>query len=285
MSGAGAPSALRSTEDVFRSPVAVFTGPYAASRARLDYSWHAHYTPARQATQDAIIRELLAGGGARAAARPWLVHTAGAMGAGKSHVLRALARAGAFPLAAFVLLDPDRAKDALPEARALVAADAARAGSLLHKESVFICEVAEREALAARRSVLVDGSLRDAPWFAQKFAALRAEAPEYRIGVIHVTASRAVVHARSARRARATGRTVPPDVIDRALDEVPAAVRALAPLVDFSARIANEADDERALVFEDPPGATLESFARVWDELRAEEAAAGGERKGAAERA
>lgn len=261
-------SPLRATEDMYRSLEPVFTGAYAASRRALDYSWHAHYTAERQIVQDGIIRDMLATG--CTSQRPWLVHTAGAMGAGKSHVIRALARAGAFPLGAFVCIDPDRVKGALPEAPSLVAADPARAGSLTHKESVFICEVAEREALAASKCVLVDGSLRDAGWFSLKFKSLRIERPEYRIAILHITAPREAVIARAANRARTTGRTVPRDVIDAALDSVPYSVRVLAPLADYTAEIVNDRDDENGHSFHFSPPETLASFSRVWANVFAE---------------
>ena len=266
---------------MYRSLTPIFTGSFAASRRALDYTWHANYTAERQAVQDAIIKDMLAGG--RVSKRPWLAHTAGAMGAGKSHVIRALARAGAFPLAAFVTIDPDRVKDALPEAPALVAADPARAGSLLHKESVFICEVAEHEALAASKCVLVDGSLRDAAWFSTKFKTLKKERPEYRTAIIHVTASREAVYARAAARARMTGRTVPRDVIDAALDRVPLSVQQLKPLVDYVVHITNDNDEEggggespsaASFTFEAPE--TLASFRSVWEDVWKELEANGG---------
>ena len=256
--GASAPS----TEELHRSAEAIFTGPFAATRATLDYAWHGHYTPARQAVQDAIIAGMLLSG--RASAHPWLVHTAGAMGAGKSHAVRELARARAFPLPAFVWIDPDRVKDALPEARALVAADPAGAGTRAHKESVLIAEIAEAEALARGKSVLVDGSLRDAEWYAKKFVRLRADHPRYRFAIVHVTAAPAAVYARAAARARATGRTVPRDVLDDALARVPASVRALSPLVDYTVTLCNDG----ALSVEPPE--TLASLRAAFGGLSAE---------------
>jgi hypothetical protein len=70
----------RSTEERYASAEAVFTGPYAGTRALLDYRYHLHYRPERQAVQDGIISAALAGG-ARVE-HPWLVYTAGPMGAG-----------------------------------------------------------------------------------------------------------------------------------------------------------------------------------------------------------
>jgi hypothetical protein len=70
-----------STAELYRSPVPVFAGPFAATRATLDYSWHVHYTAERQAVQDAIVEGFLSGG--TSCDRPWLVYTAGPMGAGE----------------------------------------------------------------------------------------------------------------------------------------------------------------------------------------------------------
>lgn len=262
---ARAPSALLSTEALHAaapSASSTFEGPYAASRARLDYTWHGRYTPARQRLQDGLIAGVLASG--RAAPRPWLVHTAGAMGAGKSHVIRELARARAFPLAAFVWIDPDVFKSSLPETPELIRADPERASSLLHKESVHIAEIAEREALARGLNVLVDGSLQNTAWYAHKFAAMRSEYPAYRLAIVHVTASRETIFSRAAARATKTGRFVPPALLDDVLARVPASVAALSPLVDYTAQVANEDDGTGPTVC---APATTESFKAVWADI------------------
>jgi len=69
-------------------------GQFAGTRRLLDYeSWHVHYTPQRQAVQDAIVAEFLEAG--VRSDTPWLVFTAGPMGAGEdmSHLLRGRGRA------------------------------------------------------------------------------------------------------------------------------------------------------------------------------------------------
>lgn len=264
MSARGAPSALLSTEAMHAADEGAdgFEGPYAASRARLDYSWHGRYTPARQRMQDGLIAGVLSSG--RATPQPWLVHTAGAMGAGKSHVIRELARARAFPLAAFVWIDPDVFKSSLPETPDFIRADPERASSLLHKESVHIAEIAEREALARGLNVLVDGSLQNTPWYAQKFAAMRGEYPTYRLAIIHVTASRETIFSRAAGRATKTGRFIPVALLDDVLARVPASVAALSPLVDYTVEVANEADGTGPTI---RAPATPDSFKAVWADI------------------
>ena len=108
----------RSTSENHRNPAAPLRSEFAASRARLDYSWHVRYSLRRQEQQDAIIRRMLrdgtvgcaehatpAGrgvlqvlsrwqqqrrGAVGAPAQPWAIFTAGCMGAGKTHVMELL---------------------------------------------------------------------------------------------------------------------------------------------------------------------------------------------------
>ena len=225
-------------------------------------------TGERAALHDALASSVLAaagGSGVAAPARPWLVLTAGAMGAGKSHTLRALASAQpcAFPLLrAAVLVDPDALKLALPELRAhLSGSQPELAHTRVHAESGFIAELVERAALMARRHVIVDGTLRDTRWYAARIGRLRAEFPAYRVAILLVTAPRELVLARAERRARATGRHVPRATLDDAMARCPRSYAALAPLADYSCVIHNDADGA-------PPRValpeTLESFAKTW---------------------
>jgi hypothetical protein len=210
--------ALSHAPDHLGASADAFHGPYAALRRALDYTYHAHFGAARQSMQDAIVARLVAGGASSAA--PWAVFTAGPMGGGKGHVLRWLHARGAFPLARFVHVDPDAIKAELPEAPALAASDPAFAATRLHRESGYIAELAEHAAMAASRHVLVDGSLRDAGWYAGVFARVR----------------------RAARRSQATGRVVPRAVLEAAVRDVPRSVALLAPLADAAVTVANDAD-------------------------------------------
>jgi hypothetical protein len=94
-------------------------------------------------------------------------------------------------------------------------------------------------------NVLVDGSLRDAEWYKTYFVRLRNDYPTYRQAIIHVTAPRDAIFQRAASRALATGRVVPREVLEKALDQVPHSVKMLSPLVDYFCEINNPpgADD------------------------------------------
>ena len=236
-------------------------GPYASHRASLDYAWHGHYTAARQRLQDGVISSYLSSlpPAPCFTTRPWLVHTAGAMGAGKSHALRSLAASHAFPLRCFVRIDPDDIKTALPEAAAFVAADRATAGTRLHKESLLIADVLTRAAMALGRNVLVDGSMRNTLWYASEWARLKATAPHYRLAVLLVAAPPALIHQRAARRAGHTGREIPWDVIEDSIAQAPVTFNLLRPLADYAAVIDNAGSGP---VIQPPD--TAQSFAEVW---------------------
>lgn len=191
---------------MYASDSPVFTGKFAATRRGMDYAYHPHWTVARQRVQDEIVDRFLmpaassassssapplvrTGSGSIQAQRPWLLYTAGPMGAGKSHVMKLLADCGAFPATRFVVVDPDQVKSCLPEMGAWVAAGHRElAGSLTHHESGFISEIVERESLRRGANILIDGSLRNVAWYQSWFAKIRADFPEYRIAILSVAA-------------------------------------------------------------------------------------------------
>lgn len=103
-------SCLQSSEENHKSNDMTFYGRFAHIRGSLDYTYHSNYTPDRQKLQDVIILEFLKaaiiedkdGEVCTTPTEPWLVFTAGPMGAGKSFTMRKLVEKGRFPLLAFV---------------------------------------------------------------------------------------------------------------------------------------------------------------------------------------
>lgn len=214
------------------------SGLFADIRNRLDADYHGYYTERRQRLQDELLQDVLATG--LPDERPWIVYTAGAMGAGKSHVVRWLSRNDYFALPIFVQIDLDRFRTQLPEWLGYVARNSASAGALTHREAGYCAEIAQEAALQRCKHVWVDGSLHDAEWYASEFRRIRKEHPQYRIAIYHVVANWTTVQARVATRATHTGRVVPQDALQKSYHEVPQAVRQLRPFVDFYARIENQ---------------------------------------------
>ena len=107
-----------SSEENHQTSEMRFYGNYAHIRKTLDYSYHSNYTEARQRLQNLIIDDMMKsalitdknGDMCTTPTEPWLVFTAGAMGAGKSYTIKSLVAKERFPLLAFVSVDPDEVK-------------------------------------------------------------------------------------------------------------------------------------------------------------------------------
>ena len=248
----------KSTSANYANPGARLRREFITSRAGLDYRFHVRYSLERQALQDSIIRSMLsfedmqtgrpeaqpewlrkAKGSSkllRQPRQPWCVFTAGAMGAGKTHVMCALDRHGLLPLPRFVRVDLDRIRALLPETEGY---SKRVAGAMTQREAGAIAEIVSEEALSRGLNVWIDSTLKDADWWSQELQRVKRSYP-HRLCILHVTASWARVEARAERRAEATGRTVPPEVLREAFKQVPASVARLAPLVDECIEIDND---------------------------------------------
>ena len=164
------------------------------------------------------------------------------MGAGKGYVMNWMSLRDILPLKEVVVhVDPDRFKQMMPEWPEYVRRDKLAAGSMCHKESGLLAELAQELAMDQSFNVWVDGSLRDFEWHSQKIREIRNRHPHYRIALFYVHASEATVRQRvKLRAARLGGRDVPEDVLKASLDAPAHTLRALTPIVDFVARILNE---------------------------------------------
>ena len=244
----------KSTRDNFQcdprsSAYGQYQEAYRDIRCDLDHAYHGVYTLERQAVQDALVEEVLAEGVAEGA--PWVVFTAGAMGAGKSRTMSWLSENRIFPLSQVVQVDADLFKAALPEWEGYVARDPMSAGFHTRQESGMCCEIAQEAAMRAGRHLWVDGSLRDGAWYVSVFQKIRRTHPEYRIAIFHITASKDLVVERARQRGQATGRHVPMSEILDSMQRVPAAVELLSPYTNFVATIDNSSDVPRLVHWAD----------------------------------
>ena len=224
-------------------------GPFAAIRDSLDERYHGRYRPSRQLAQDKLVERVLGSCSCLPQVHPWIVFTAGAMGAGKSRTVEWMSERGIFPLDNLVHIDPDRFRTSFPEWAAYVARDRCTAGALTHEESGYLVEIAQEAALRAGKHVWVDGSLRDGGWYARVMRAIKARHPRYRIAVLHVQAEEAVILERVRRRGAVTGREVPEHEVRDSIARVPEAVNTLAPLVNFLAIIDNSSATPRLIKY------------------------------------
>ena len=161
-------------------------------------------------------------------------------GHGQGFVMSWMSEAGIFPLEQIVHIDPDHFKRIMPEWDAYVEHDAEQAGTLCHRESGYIQEIAQEVAMRHSQHVWVDGSLRDGAWFARVFDEVREKHPAYSIAIFYVYASEATVRARCAERAARTGRMPPEELIVQSLEAPDHSLKVLTPKADFVVRINND---------------------------------------------
>eukprot|EP00913_Durusdinium_trenchii_P025581 g24010.t1 len=125
--------------------------------------------------QDTLVRRLVELNGHGAPLRePRLVFTAGAMGVGKSHVIRWLAEKGILPMKDFVHINPDHLA-----AQRLRPTERGR--RLMY-------------ALQQKRNILVDSSLRHGSWYSRVLQKIRQKLPEVRVVLMYVHAHEETIY-------------------------------------------------------------------------------------------
>jgi len=168
-----------------------FFGLYKDIReTQIDYNYHAHFTMERQLWQDEYISRVVdrAPG---SVGSPWLIFTSGGMGVGKGYVMEWISNQNLFTHERFVFVNPDYFKGVMPEYKLYTAAGQPE-GTMCHKESNLMDEIAQSAALRKNKHVFVDGSLRDSGWYVGTkerpglLPRLKKQYPHYKIAVLHV---------------------------------------------------------------------------------------------------
>jgi len=232
----------KTTEENWKVPS--FVGDNSETRPLLDYDYHATYGHTRVQVQDDILRQLCNDQNSKSELLPWVVFTAGAMGAGKGYVVRWMDQNGYLPMEEFVVVDPDIIRQMLPEWDAYVNYDSESAGDKTQKEAGHIAEILGYKALRNRYRVIFDGSLRDAKWYMSFFERIRDHFPGIRIMILHILSEKDEVLRRAEKRGEETGRVVPKKTLLASMEAVPQSVHTLAPYCDFCCRVLNKAGQD-----------------------------------------
>jgi len=266
----------KTTEDSYG--VAHFTGANKDIRPLLDYTYHKKYHEDRIFLQDRLIGEFCVSGDEQSdLLLPWVIFTAGAMGAGKGYVVKWMESQGCLPLKQFVTVDPDAIRQALPEWPGYVANDPMSAAIKTQKEAGCMAEILGYKALGQRWNVIFDGSLRDTDWYKMYFHKLRIAFPGVRLMILHIEAERDAVLKRAEARGKETGRMVPRALLESSMEQVPKSCKVLAPFVDVAINVRNlEGKPPR---FEHEPAAlhppidvpiTVEYISKLWQPMDAD---------------
>lgn len=261
----------KSTQENYAADSQEFYGPFEEFRASLDFSYHGNYTKERQAFQDKIVQKCLGGtmiydrnNGivGKKAEDPWMVFTAGVMGAGKGYAMGQISSRGDFPVESYVTADPDDIRSHFPEYHLFAVNNPKLAGDLTHREAGYITEIVSAAALKRGFNVMVDGSLRDWEWYQGYFDSLKKDYAKLRIAILHITAPRETVFERAKKRGKLTGRVVPIETLELCMKQVPISVSKLSPKVDFFCELDNSPLLSEVEVRTE--GVTWESFKANW---------------------
>jgi predicted ABC-type ATPase len=220
-----------STSELHRSNVEINYGPYKLSRYKLDYGYHSFYSKERQEFQDYIIKQYLENG--TISKQPYIIFTAGVMGAGKGHVIKYLGEQKKLDIINYIHIDPDKIKYLFPEMKQYIQKNSKEAGSKTHLESTYISEIILWETLKLNKNLILDGSLRYPLWHESVIQNIRESYPNYLIGLIHVIANKDIILKRVEKRFQITGRYIPEDILINAFENVPNSVEKIKPLVDY----------------------------------------------------
>lgn len=231
-------------------------GLHSYIRARMDYSYFVQVSDDRVTWQDELIlsdlfstQKLQDRRKLEKLSLPWVVYSAGGMGAGKGYVTSWMNDKGYLPAKYFVGVDPDDIRKKLPEWNSLSKAMPEEAGYLTQIEATNIGDIVAKKALANRLNVFIDGSLRATDWYKNtEFPLYRKLFPGIRIMIIHIVADpEDECVSRAVARANTEGRAVPEETIRSSIRDSTRSVNDLAAEADFTIRIVNRTGKEPEL--------------------------------------
>lgn len=232
-----------------RSPRATFKaseladGPLFSARRLVDKSYHGHYILERQRFQDSLVTQLVDSIGV-SSREPRLIFTAGAMGVGKSHVIRWMKEKDILPLHDFVYINPDRIAAQLPEYHGYIEHNRACAAVMTRLEAGLLTELSLMYALQQKRNMVVDSSLRHGSWYSRVLEKIRQKLPEVRVVLMYVHAREETVYRRATERG-IQGRVVSKIEVADSLEKLPLAIQKLLPHVDTFKQVDNNDAEPR----------------------------------------
>jgi predicted ABC-type ATPase len=214
----------------------VFVGKYKDIREKLDYIFHENYTDERQLFQDLLIDKIIGmyvlNLDQNRGSQPYLVYTAGAMGAGKTHTLRVLSQEGEGKYDCSLIIDPDRYREMLPEYQEMKVIDSLNAASYFQKESCILSEITLHIGLMRGYNIISDGSMINYQWYVNEITWIRQDYPSYRIMMIYVDADWDRIVERVENRCKITGRCINKDKLRSVWSKIPDSVNILKKYVD-----------------------------------------------------
>lgn len=197
---------------------------------------HEDTTPERAALRDQIVADQIAHAKPVEGRKPIAYIMGGGGASGKGTILKRLTKLGAVSDEGVVHVDPDAIKERLPEYKQIVERGDSRAAATVHEESSTIAKRVVAEALAKKTDIVLDRTMADEAKALKEIRALKEAGYEVRLFGVTVDPFSAI--RRADKRAKRSGRYVPPKELLKAHRGFSGAFETLAKEVD-SARLFN----------------------------------------------
>lgn len=226
---------MSSTNEIHRLGKLDFRFKYSEFRKLIDYNYFFNPTLERQELQDKIIESYLENHSSYD--NKWIIYTSGTYGSGKGHTLKFF-DGSILNLKDFIIIDPDKIKNDLPECKLFSLENKNTASSRLHKESILISLIIEYIAIERGYAIIVDGSLKDFEWYTNHFKEIKLK--NYNIAILKVNAHLETIKNRCVLRGEETGRIISEDLVIKIHKETEKSFDILKELSDLTIEIDNE---------------------------------------------
>jgi predicted ABC-type ATPase len=165
--------------------------------------------------------------------RPMAVVMMGGPASGKTTAAKKLG----LDLNKYVNINPDDVKEHLPEYNEAIKGSARNAAFMAHRESSEVATRVHKEALAANKNLLVDGTGKNADKYSKLVKALKKAG--YHVRLVMADIDKGEAYKRMVGRAEKSGRYVPDDVFNAAHDKIPKNFHAIADHADEASLLNN----------------------------------------------
>ncbi len=205
-------AAVTETHQAFYSEARSFNGEFADEFAKQSADDGLYFSPERSRLHEEILNQFLKEG--QSNGYPKLIFLGGPSGSGKSTIINIFKNEKFLKLEQFLVIDPDKIKEHLPEYQALLKSNPNEAARVVHEESSYLAKVLFRAAINRDKNIVYDSTFSslNAHTIHQMMEAGGGTVDYTRIWV-SVTADPAVIDKRLADRAKATGRHIPTSVV------------------------------------------------------------------------
>jgi predicted ABC-type ATPase len=162
--------------------------------------------------------------------KPVVLITMGGPASGKTTMVEFMHSTDVFDPNGFVRIDADSIKEELPEYKKMINEHWRMAAAAVHHESTTVMRGLKQQSISERRNMIIDTTGADLDVLLEDIKDMREQGYEIRVLMPHLDVQTGIT--RAHKRAEASGRFVPDDVVQNIYQKVPKNVAAIAQVAD-----------------------------------------------------